>query len=344
MRPEEPQSHRDLALALSDRADALADAAAATPAATAARIASDYGRSLDLLNQVIVRPVGPVPGDRVALPDGGQPRICPAERMQRRADLGDVPVPLDARLRKNLDCDVRVVMTWDADSTDVDLWVTEPSGEKCFYGHNRTVDRRPALPRLHRRLRPRGVLPAHLMPGKYAVQANFYGSRQQELTGPPTVQATVFTDFGRPNEKRQSLTLRLADAKEVVDIGGTPILVRPSQHDPRRVRGSHEHPRHESLCPAKHLLSLSCSRGVNFSRSKQMSAFKETAKSAGRLVRHALGAALSPVRQEAENSPREIRRWTGRQPWTCHRTHFAPVSQFPRGVRPRMAVRTFLRR
>ena len=39
-------------------------------------------------------------------------------------------IPLDARLIKNLDTDVRIVLTWDADQTDVDLWVTEPSGEK----------------------------------------------------------------------------------------------------------------------------------------------------------------------------------------------------------------------
>ena len=31
------------------------------------------------------------------------------------------------------------MLTWDADQTDIDLWVTEPSGEKCFYGHNRTT-------------------------------------------------------------------------------------------------------------------------------------------------------------------------------------------------------------
>ena len=30
-------------------------------------------------------------------------------------------------------------MTWHADNTDIDLWVTEPSGEKAFYQHNRTT-------------------------------------------------------------------------------------------------------------------------------------------------------------------------------------------------------------
>ena len=58
-----------------------------------------------------------------------------------------------------------------------------------------------------------------LMPGKYVIQANYYGSRQQELTGPATVQATVITNFGRPNEKRQALTLRLKDVKQIVDVG-----------------------------------------------------------------------------------------------------------------------------
>ena len=33
------------------------------------------------------------------------------------------------------------------------------------------------------------------------------------------MQATVITNFGRPDEKRQALTLRLKDNKQVVDIG-----------------------------------------------------------------------------------------------------------------------------
>ncbi len=45
---------------------------------------------------------------------------------------------IDDRLIKNLPVDVRVVLTWDADNTDMDLWLTDPSGEKCFYQHNKT--------------------------------------------------------------------------------------------------------------------------------------------------------------------------------------------------------------
>lgn len=34
--------------------------------------------------------------------------------------------------------DLRVVLTWYADNTDIDLWVTDPKGEKAFYGHQLT--------------------------------------------------------------------------------------------------------------------------------------------------------------------------------------------------------------
>ena len=40
-----------------------------------------------------------------------------------------------------------------------------------------------------------------------------------QTDGPITVQAEVITHFGRPNEKRRSLTLRLTEKKETLRIG-----------------------------------------------------------------------------------------------------------------------------
>jgi uncharacterized protein YfaP (DUF2135 family) len=128
-------------------------------------------------------------------------------------------VPLDTRLRKLLDLDVRIVMTWDTDQTDMDLWVLEPSGEKCFYSHNLTTIGGTISRDFTGGYGPEEYLVRRAMPGDYKVSANFYGSRSQTLTGPTTVQATVITDFGRAGEKRQALTLRLTEAKDVVEIG-----------------------------------------------------------------------------------------------------------------------------
>ena len=42
---------------------------------------------------------------------------------------------IDPRLLKNLPPDLRATLTWDADNADIDLWVTDPNGERAFYGH-----------------------------------------------------------------------------------------------------------------------------------------------------------------------------------------------------------------
>jgi tetratricopeptide (TPR) repeat protein len=237
LRPEEPQSHRDLALALADRADEAAAAAqkAGAPGAGAAgaqslsRAKADYGRALDLLNNVVTGN-----WDRfaeievIALMEAN--RIL--SRLGRIPNLGEVPTAIDPRLRRPLDLDVRIVLTWDADATDVDLWVTEPTGTKCFYQLSRT-----AIGGLMSRDFTEGYGPEEyclrrVVPGEYKIQANFYGSRQQELTGPCTVQATVITNFGRADEKRQALTVRLASARDVVDIGSVKLGAGEQQKQP----------------------------------------------------------------------------------------------------------------
>jgi uncharacterized protein YfaP (DUF2135 family) len=46
---------------------------------------------------------------------------------------------LDPRLTKNLHSDVRVVLDWSNDATDIDLWVDEPNGERAIYSNQHTL-------------------------------------------------------------------------------------------------------------------------------------------------------------------------------------------------------------
>jgi tetratricopeptide (TPR) repeat protein len=214
MRPEEPQSWRDLALALSDRADS-AIATGGTNADPAKAVADDL-RALDLLNHVVLNQWDRFEEIEVAALMEANRIIAALDRLPRSKEIA---IPLDPRLIKNLDCDVRIVLTWDADLTDVDLWVVEPSGEKCFYGHNRTVIGGLLSRDFTQGYGPEEYCLRKLMPGEYKIQCNYYGSTQTSIVGPTTVQATVITNFGRPDEKRQAMTVRLAQQKDTVDIG-----------------------------------------------------------------------------------------------------------------------------
>ena len=57
------------------------------------------------------------------------------------------------------------------------------------------------------------------IPGKYKIQVDYYGSRQQKIAGPTTIMMQAFTNYGKEAEKKQEMTLRLTDLKEIVDVG-----------------------------------------------------------------------------------------------------------------------------
>jgi hypothetical protein len=115
--------------------------------------------------------------------------------------------------------DLRVVMSWDADATDIDLHVLEPSGEKAFYGRNHTAIRGHVTRDITDGYGPEAYLLRAAPAGIFTVMAQYFGSRQQTVMGPATVTARVFTNWGRDNEASQLLTLRLDTRGGMVEIG-----------------------------------------------------------------------------------------------------------------------------
>jgi uncharacterized protein YfaP (DUF2135 family) len=128
-------------------------------------------------------------------------------------------IPIDTRLIKLLDVDLRVSLSWDADLTDIDMWVIEPTGEKAYYGNNRTPIGGLVSRDFTQGYGPEEYLIHRALPGTYKVQANYFGSRAQTLTGAVTVQLDLFSNYGRPNEQKKSITLRLTEAKETITVG-----------------------------------------------------------------------------------------------------------------------------
>ena len=211
LRPEEPQSYRDLALALDRRAGARG---ALTSAST-----DDYTRALALFGEIVNREWD------ARFPEIEVIALIEANRIQSILERNGStrPWPLDERLRRLLDFDVRVVLTWDTDQTDMDLWVVEPSGETCFYSHASTTIGGQISKDFTGGYGPEEYTVRRAMGGEYQIKANFYGSRAQQVTGPTTVQATVVTDYGRPTEQRRALTIRLTTARDVVEIGAVAV-------------------------------------------------------------------------------------------------------------------------
>jgi len=194
LRPEEPQSYRDLALVLAEQ--------------------EQYARAMELLNKVVMGRWD----DRFT-----EIELIALEELNaiipKAKAAGVNEIPLDKRLIKPLDVDIRIVMTWHADNTDIDLWVIEPSGEQADYSHNRTTIGGLVSDDFTGGYGPEEYMVRRAMPGVYTVKANYYGSDAVKLLGAVTVQMDVFTNFGRANQQRKSVTVRLKEKEETVKIG-----------------------------------------------------------------------------------------------------------------------------
>ncbi|MDH4128113.1 MAG: VIT domain-containing protein [Spirochaetota bacterium] len=214
LRPEEPQSYRDLALVLARRADSpKKHYNNMLPGTTLSKRQKDYKQSIDLLYHVVMNQ-----WDRfseievIALTELN--RLIP-----RALKTGIQGIPVDPRLVKLLDVDVRIVLTWDADLTDMDLWVTEPSGEKAYYSHPLSTIGGLVSRDFTQGYGPEEYLLKNAMRGEYKIEANYYSSSATQLIGAVTLQVDVYTNYGRPNEKRKSLTIRLENKRDSILVG-----------------------------------------------------------------------------------------------------------------------------
>ena len=190
---EEPQSHRDLGLAL---------------AASGQR-----QEGIERLYEVAARPW-----------DSRFSEVELVALNELNAIIATAPQRLDTafidrRLLRNMPLDLRVVLAWDSDNSDMDLWVTDPNGERCYYGNKNTYQGGLLSDDFTGGYGPEEFVLKDAKPGKYKVEANFFGDRQQIVTGATTLSMMFSTGWGTKRQNDQTVTLRLSGKSETVFVG-----------------------------------------------------------------------------------------------------------------------------
>ena len=126
---------------------------------------------------------------------------------------------IDPRFLSNRPLDLRVVLTWDADDTDIDLHVVDPNGEETFFSHPLSYQGGRVSPDNTTGYGPEEFSLKSAKPGKYRVEVNFYGHRQQILSDATTIQLGFFTRYGMKDQRKQSVTMRLKEARDRIVVG-----------------------------------------------------------------------------------------------------------------------------
>jgi len=193
LREDEPQSRRDLALALADAGDAQ--------------------RAVNLMWEVVATPWGDRFHDINLIAVGEMNATIATAKT--RPDTSK----MDARLIGNLPVDIRVVLNWDTPNSDMDLHVIDPRGEECFYSHQRTAVGGRISADITSGYGPEEFLLRRAIPGQYLVRTKFFGTSQQTAVGATTVVLELYLRYGTGQVENKSITLRLDGQGRMVEVG-----------------------------------------------------------------------------------------------------------------------------
>ena len=187
LRPLDPQSFRDYGLALED--------------------AGQHQMALDVLYKAMTKSYT---ADAENLYYGIQEIFLPEINRIIELNKGKLDLTgIDPLIVKPMPVDVRIVMDWNMNNTDIDLWVTDPNNEKCYYSHNRTEIGGRISHDMTQGFGPEQFLLKKAIKGTYKIEINYYGDRQATIAGPTTIMAELFNNYGTPAEKKEIIVLQM---------------------------------------------------------------------------------------------------------------------------------------
>lgn len=193
-RPFDVQSYRDYALALLDN--------------------NQPQKALNFLNKILENDYS----EEIAARDYGIEEVIVTEINHIRKVYKNVD---DSKISKDLlmdiPVDVRVVLNWNKDLTDIDLWVTDPDGDRCWYQNTRTKAGGRISQDITQGFGPEQFMLKKAKKGRYKIETNFFAERQMNLSGPTTVMAEIYLYYASGKVERKIQTFQLAQANQAKD-------------------------------------------------------------------------------------------------------------------------------
>ena len=192
IREEEPQSYRDLGLALAED--------------------KQYQEAVETLYKVVKNAWDERFGD-VQLVTMNDINSLVARHKEIKTNF------MDKRLLKSEPVDIRVVLSWDTDNCDMDLWVTDPTDEKCFFDNKLTYLGGKISKDVTQGYGPEEFMIKKAPKGTYKIETDYFGTLSQKQLMPVTLRITFYTHFGTDKEQKQETTVRLTNEEDVIEVG-----------------------------------------------------------------------------------------------------------------------------
>ena len=179
-RPFDPQSHRDYALALLDNK----------------RPQEALNVYRDLIYQDFT--------EELSTRDNGIEEILVMEINNIISRFPQVNKDkVNKAFQAELPVDIRVVLNWNKDQTDIDLWITDPNKEDCYYSNRNTKIGGRLSNDFVDGFGPEQFLLKKAIKGTYQIKTNFFAERQLNIEEPTAVMAEVYLYYSTGKEERK---------------------------------------------------------------------------------------------------------------------------------------------
>ncbi len=114
--------------------------------------------------------------------------------------------------------DLLVTIAWNTDGTDVDLHVTEPGGEECYYGHTRTKTGGWISRDVTAGLGPEMYVLPQAPNGTYHVRAHYFAGDANRTSARTKVYAAIYEGWGTAEERLSRKAVSLLHTRNVHDL------------------------------------------------------------------------------------------------------------------------------
>lgn len=125
---------------------------------------------------------------------------------------------VDKKLLNEPEFDIRIVVDWNHNDTDIDLHVIDPKLEECFYSHRKTAIGGTLSHDMTQGFGPEEFTLKNALKGEYYVKIKYYGDRYQKIENPTFMKVTLYKYYGAKRESKEIKMIRLTkkDDYEVI--------------------------------------------------------------------------------------------------------------------------------
>jgi uncharacterized protein YfaP (DUF2135 family) len=123
------------------------------------------------------------------------------------------------KIFKEFKVDLRVVVDWNHNNTDLDLWVESPKFEKVSYKNTNSKEGGRISEDLTEGYGPEEFMIKKASKGDYKISVDYFNDQVQKVSGPTTLKITIYTNYGSVNEHKEIRILRLDKEEDDVEVG-----------------------------------------------------------------------------------------------------------------------------